>query len=107
MGHGGFGVSTTLNAQQRSQLLKRLREEHRATVTQTQALLKEQQDIRRQICQALRDAPKTVPEIAEASGLPVDQVLWHITALKKYNVVVETGACGEYYLYQRVEVQKA
>ncbi len=100
-------MSPTLNAKQRSQLRKRLREEHRATVRRTQALLKEQQDIRRHICQALRDAAKTVPEIAEASGLPADQVLWQITALKKYNLVVETGACGEYYLYQRVEEQKA
>jgi predicted transcriptional regulator len=100
-------VSTTLNAKQRTQLLKRLREEHRETVMRTQTLLKEQQDIRRHICQALRDTPKTVPEIAEASGLPADQVLWHLTALKKYNLVAETGTCGEYYLYQHVEEKKA
>ncbi len=94
-------MSTTLNAKQRSQFLKQLRDEHHATVAQVQALLKEQKDIRRQICQVMRDAPKTVPEIAEASGLPAGQVLWHIIALKKYDLVIETGMCGEYYLYQR------
>jgi predicted transcriptional regulator len=100
-------MSTTLNAKQRSQYLKRLREEHRATVEQVQALLKEQKDIRRQICQVMRDAPKTVPEIAEASGLPAEQVLWHIIAMKKYDLVIEAGLCGEYYLYQRAEENKS
>ena len=99
-------MSTTLDAKQRSQLLKRLRDEHRDTVERVQVLLKEQKDIRRQICQAMRDTPKTVPEIAEASGLPADQVLWHITALKKYDLVIETGMCGEYYLYQQAAEAK-
>lgn len=99
-------MSTTLNAKQRSQFLKQLREEHRETVAQVQALFKEQKDVRRQICQVMRDEPKTVPEIAEASGLPAEQVLWHIIALKKYNLVIETGARGEYYLYQQVKEVK-
>ena len=99
-------MSTTLNARQRSQFLKQLREEHPGTVAQAQALLKEQMDIRRQIGQAMLDTPKTVPEIAEASGLPAEQVLWHIIAMKKYNLVIETGMCGEYYLYQQVKEVK-
>ncbi len=93
-------------AKKRTQLLKRLREEHKDTVARTQALLKEQNAIRKQICQVMRDAPKTVPEVAEATGLPASQVLWHVTAMKKYNLVVETGMCGEYYLYRRVEETK-
>jgi predicted transcriptional regulator len=88
------------DAKKRIALLKRLREEHKDTVTRAQVLLKEQKMIRRQICQAMQDAPKTVPEVAEAAGLPADQVLWHITAMKKYDLVVETGMCGEYYQYQ-------
>ena len=100
-------MSTTTNAKQRSQFLKQLREEHRESVAQVQALLKEQQAIRRQIAQAMGDTPKTVPEIAEATGLPAEQVLWHIIALKKYNLVIETGLSGEYYLYQQVKEVKA
>jgi predicted Rossmann fold nucleotide-binding protein DprA/Smf involved in DNA uptake len=99
-------MSATLHAKQRSQLLKQLREAHHETVAQVQALLKEQKDIRRQICQVMRDTPKTVPDIAAASGLPADQVLWHIIAMKKYDRVIETGMCGEYYLYQRVKEMK-
>jgi len=100
-------MSTTLNAKQRSQFLKQLRDEHHETVAQVQARLKEQQNIRRQIGEVMRNTPKTVPEIADASGLPAEQVLWHIIAMKKYNLVIETGLSGEYYLYQQVKEVKA
>ncbi len=73
----------------------------------TQALLKEQQAVRRQLCQTLRDGAKTVPELAAATGLPADQVLWHITAMKKYDRVEETEMCGEYYLYRLAEETKS
>jgi hypothetical protein len=94
------------DAKKRTALFKRLREEHKETVGHAQARLKEQQVIRRQICQALRDAPQTVPEVAEATGLPTDQVLWHIIAMKKYDLAVEIGMCGEYYQYQLVEEKR-
>ena len=90
-------------AKARGILLKRLREEHQETVAQTQALLKEQKAIRRRICQPMREQPRAVPELAELTGIPADQVLWHITALKKYGLVSENGMCGEYYLYQMAE----
>ena len=93
-------------AKQRGQLLKRLREEHKDTVVRAQALLKEQKGIWRQICQSTREAAKTVPQIAELTGLPAHEVLWHVAAMKKYDQISETGICGEYYLYQRVEAKK-
>jgi predicted transcriptional regulator len=86
-------------AKQRTAILKQVRDQHQATVDRTRALLKEQQAIRRQLCQQLRSGPKIVPEIAEATGLPAYEVLWHITAMKKYDLVVEVGQCGEYYQY--------
>ena len=96
-------MSTKQEAKKRGILLKRLREEHKETVTRTQALLKEQKAIRRQICQHMRDEPKAVPEIAELTSIPADQVLWQVMAMKKYGLVVETGMCGEFYLYQMAE----
>ena len=96
-------MSNKEDAKKRAILLKRLREEHKETVTRTQALLKEQKTVRRQICQHMRQEPKAVPELAEKSGVPADQVLWHVTAMKKYGLVVENGMCGEYYLYQMAE----
>ena len=91
------------DAKKRAILLKRLREEHKETVTRTQALLKEQKAIRKQLCQPMRETPKAVPDLAELTGIPADQVLWHITAMKKYGLISENGMCGEYYLYQMAE----
>ncbi len=93
-------------AKKRSQVLKRLRKDHEQTVARTQLLLKEQKETWRNICQTTREAAKTVPEIAELTGLPAHEVLWHVAAMKKYDQISETGICGEYYLYRRVEVKK-
>ena len=90
-------------AKKRTEMLKRLREAHRDTVEQTQALLKAQKKIQQQICQVIREQARTVPEVVHATGLTGYEVLWHITAMKKYGLVVETGMCGDYYLYQKVE----
>lgn len=90
-------------ARQRTKLLKRLREEHQETVAEAQALLKTQKQIDNKICQAVRENPKTVPEVAELIGLPANEVLWHVAALKKYGILEEAGACGMYYLYQPTE----
>jgi predicted transcriptional regulator len=87
----------------RTARLKKLREEHVDTIERTRDRLKEQKAIRREICQAMRQGAATVPEIAIASGLPAPQVLWHVTAMKKYDLVVETGRCGEYYQYALAE----
>jgi predicted transcriptional regulator len=99
-------MTTKEEAKKRAILLKRLREAHKETVSRTQALLKEQKAIRRQICQPMREEPKAVPELAGLTGIPADQVLWHVTAMKKYGLVEENGMCGEYYLYQLIEDKK-
>jgi hypothetical protein len=94
-------------AQLRTALLKRLREEHADTLESTRTHLKTQKAARREICQAMRQGAATVPEIAAASGFPAHQVLWHVTAMKKYDLVVEVGQCGEYYQYELVKEAKA
>lgn len=94
-------------AKERTKALKLLRQEHQETVDRTQASLKEQQAIRKQLRQAMAGGPKTVPQIAQACGLPSHQVLWQVTAMKKYDLVVETGMDGEYYQYQLAsEIEK-
>jgi predicted transcriptional regulator len=93
-------------AKQKAILLKRLREAHQETVARTQALLKEQKGVRKKICQTMREQPKAIPEIAEQSGVAAHEVLWHVMAMKKYDLVVEAGICGEYYLYQMAEKKR-
>jgi predicted transcriptional regulator len=98
---------TKEDARQRTAKLKALRDQHQDTVERTRALLKTQQAVRRQICQQLRSGPKIVPEVAAATGLPAHDVLWHITAMKKYDLVVEVGQCGEYYQYAMAKEAKS
>lgn len=91
------------DAKQRAAILKQVREEHADTVKRTQELLKEQKKIQQLICQQIREKSKTVPEIASEIDMPTNEVLWYLTAYKKYDIVVEDGMCGDYILYKRVE----
>lgn len=93
-------MSDKEEAKKRMQLLKQLREEHKDTVERTQALLKEQQATRKQIRNAMKDGPMTVPEISTATEIPSDIVLWFVTAMKKYGLAEEVGMSGEYYQYE-------
>jgi len=51
------------------------------------------------IKRALAGGPRTVPEIAEAAGLPARTILWTITAMRKYGTVVEDSTDGSYVRY--------
>jgi len=96
-------MTTQQTTQSRGEMLKHLREQHAYSVKRTQALLKEQKRIQKEICQVMRDTPKTVPEVAEAVGMPAHEVLWYMASFKKYGLIVEKGMCGDYPLYQKAE----
>ncbi|MEA3350733.1 MAG: hypothetical protein U9Q82_08950 [Chloroflexota bacterium] len=80
-----------LSRKEKTQVLKQLREEHADTVERTQALLKKQNKVRKNIRKALGEESKTVPQIAETVDLPTHEVMWHISAMKKYDTVAEDG----------------
>lgn len=44
----------------------------------------------------------TVPAIAAELSLPSDEVLWHLTAMRKYGQAAESGEDGDYVLYALV-----
>lgn len=90
-------------ARKRTDMLKRLREEHKHTVAKTQELLKEQKRVQQAVCKAVRERPKTVLELAEEISMPAHEILWYVTAFKKYGILRENGMCGDYPLYERVE----
>jgi predicted transcriptional regulator len=89
----------------RADLLKLLREQHADSIARTQTYYKELRSIQTKIWNLIRDTPKTVPEVASALDIPTQDVLWHLTAMKKYGIVVESGMSGDYPLYQKVEEQ--
>ncbi len=66
-------------------------------------MLKEQKHIQDEISRVLREKPATVPEVAAAVGIPSNQALWYLAAMKKYNLLVENGMSGDYPLYQLAE----
>jgi hypothetical protein len=58
---------------------------------------------RKRLAEALRIAPATVPELARQTGLPADQVLWHLAGMRKYGTAREVGPDGDYVKYALVE----
>jgi len=91
----------------RAQILKKLREAHADTVERTQVLVREQRQLHQSICQFIQDSPKTIPQIAAEIGKPSNEVLWYVSVMKKYGIVVEAGMCGDYPLYLRVKESEA
>jgi predicted transcriptional regulator len=89
--------------QVRAHALKELRAKHQETVDRTQALLKEQGKVEREILKLIKDESMTIPAIASQVELPTNRVLWFVTALKKYDLIREDGMDGEYVLYRRNE----
>ncbi|MFL7894304.1 MAG: hypothetical protein ACK2UM_17235 [Anaerolineales bacterium] len=90
-------------AKKRTAVLMELRTEHAESVARTQALLKEQKQVQKKICQTIREKAKTVPEIAAEVEMPTHEVLWYLTGYKKYDLVVEDGMCDDYVLYRMVK----
>ncbi|NLF07581.1 MAG: hypothetical protein GX594_06325 [Pirellulaceae bacterium] len=58
-----------------------------------------QRQVRKTIIETLRRGTQTVPAIAESTGLPSHQVLWHLMAMKKYGRLVEGQQRDDYYEY--------
>jgi predicted transcriptional regulator len=87
------------DAKRRGQALKHLRAQHAETVRRGQQLIKEQNAMRRSIRRALQDGPRTIPELAQATGLPGPTVLWHVTAMRKRGSVVDAGLEDGYCRY--------
>jgi predicted transcriptional regulator len=90
----------------RGEVLKQLRTAHAATFDRAQALVREQKQMQKAICDLIVETPKTIPEIATEIGKPANEVLWFVSALKKYGVVVEAGMSGDYPLYQKAKEQQ-
>lgn len=80
--------------------LKQLKQERAEAVEPAQEWLKTQQQIRKLIRTVLGKEEKTVPEVSNETDLPSHVVLWHLMAMKKYDLVEETDLDGQYYRYQ-------
>jgi predicted transcriptional regulator len=79
--------------------LKKLREERRTWVENAKKSISAQNHIIKQIKAQIADTAKTIPEIAQATGMSTSVVLLYIAGLKKYGLVVEAEKDGDYFKY--------
>lgn len=86
----------------KTQALKNLRAARRLWVDQATADSKIQKKTIKSIQQALETEAATVPQIAEAVGLPTETVLWFLAGMKKYGQVVEARQDDSYFRYALV-----
>jgi len=80
--------------------MKRLRDIRRESIKAAAARVKEQNQAVKAITEQMKDQPRTVPEIAEATGISSSDVMWYVATLKKYGQVLEADQDGSYYRYQ-------
>lgn len=73
------------------------KKEHERAVRTARAAIRKQ----------LAAAPATVPAIAAAIALPAHEILWHLTAMRKYGLVGEVGEDDSYPQYALVDATVA
>ncbi len=57
------------------------------------------QEAKKRLREALKEGPKTVPEISDQTGMPSRDVFWHLMSMKKYGEVIEGEEQGSYVRY--------
>ena len=80
--------------------LKKLKASRKEQITGATSRMKEQRRALKALKASLNGAELTVPEMAAATGLPVDQVLWYVASMKKYGEILEGPKAGSYYRYK-------
>lgn len=91
----------TLTAEQK-QALARLRKKVGGISEEKRQAQKHLLAARKSILKLLETQPATVPQIAAALEMPAGEALWHVTGMRKYGKVAETGEDGDYPLYAAV-----
>jgi len=86
--------------------LKIFRERMGGLTEAKKAYQKAHRDARKRIGEALKGGPKTVPALAAETGLPSQDVLWHLMAMKRYGELVEAGQAGDYFAYALKEQER-
>lgn len=90
--------STTGNAPDK-EAMKALRAERKEAVDRAAALAKEHRKAIKAVRERLAESAATVPEIAQATGLPQDRTLWLVASMRKFGQVVEAEKDGDFYRY--------
>ena len=76
--------------------------EKRTVPEALRSLRKEYNQIRKQIKETLKTGAKTIPEIAQSTGITAAEVTYHLMTMRKFGEVEagEPDDMDEYYYYQ-------
>jgi diadenosine tetraphosphate (Ap4A) HIT family hydrolase len=76
-----------------------LRERHGGMSKELKDYFNEQQKIYKALRAALKNGPRTVPQLAKECNLPAPRVMWHLMALRRYGQVLDGPEENGYLLY--------
>lgn len=79
--------------------LKKLNELHGPVKQELRDYVAAQNKAQKAILDALKDGPRSVPELAAAAGLTSEKTLWYLTGLRKYGRVDDIPGRGTYPKY--------
>ena len=65
-----------------------------------------QKKLQKKLVEGLKDEPKTVPELAQITGIPTHDVLWHLMCMKKYGKIFEGEERDSYCEYGLIKEQE-
>ena len=83
----------------KKEAMKLLRGDRKKWITMSSTIVKEHRKEQKAIKRHLENQPATVPEVADATGIPSDKVLWHLATMKKYGDIAEGEKDGSYFRY--------
>ena len=76
-----------------------MRERYGGVSERLKSFTRSQTSMIKKIKEMIGGSYKTVPEIAQLTGIPSRDVLWHLMAMKKYGMVIEGEEQDNYYTY--------
>ncbi len=88
------------DAKKLAEQLKKLTELRGPVPQELRDRLAAQNKAQKAILDALKEGPKTAPELAAAAGLPQGKALWYIAGLRKYGRVFDVPGKGDYPKYE-------
>jgi len=87
----------------KKEAMKKLRRSRSEWIKKATATVKSQKKKLKLIKEQLQTGAGTIPELADATGMPSHEVLWFMAALKKYGEIAEAEKDGGYFRYDLTE----
>jgi hypothetical protein len=93
-------TETSMEPEAYKDALKQLKAARQEQIAAATGRMKAQRRAVKAIKEALAESELTVPELAEATALPVSEVMWYVATLKKYGDILEGPKDSGYYRYR-------